>query len=354
MHSIIASYCTLYLCLCCFLISSISFAKPITTLSLLNADLNQYYTHSRNNNNYDSDQLQYSTEDDSQATVQSQSPETYEQIESRVLYYKVSQSSDVDSDPFDAIENNNPYAFETYGPFPEEQVLDWWRAGYFDSSLLVSDDLANPFIPMTTFLEEGFSSTKSTHPLSSLPSLSATRPSDAADEREGIQNYDAAGDEPMDWPSTSTSTSSAAAATTKIKKKKKKRSSVLKKIAGLGRRAKEASLAFLQDTLTSPSRQSDPDTAGEGDEAALFSAAPPPCPAPAPPSAPAGQPELLAEAEHGQDRHRQQVSERSNVRGAMFLNQGHDDDDGDDDHDDVCMCVSRMLPALPASISRCS
>ena len=206
MYCTLAFYCT-FLFLYCFIISSISFAKPLTTLSLLNADLDQYYKNNRNH--YDSDQLKYSTEDgSSEPTVQFQSPETFEQIESRVLYYKVSQSSDVDTDLFDANENNNAYIYETYGPFPEEQVLDWWRAGYFDSSLLVSDDLAAPFIPMITFLEEGFSSIRSTPPLPTSPSLSATSPFGAADEREGIQNYDAENEGPVDWPSSSSAVDS--------------------------------------------------------------------------------------------------------------------------------------------------
>eukprot|EP01036_Dinobryon_divergens_P023224 gene23224-31550_t len=181
--------------------------------------------------------------------------ESSEQKESRVLYYKVPQSSEVGAELFDANDNNNGYVYETYGPFPEEQVMDWWQAGYFDSSLLVSDDLAAQFIPMTTFLEEGFSSSP---PPPSSPPLAATRPSDKEYEIAEIldEETSVASDESLERTIT----------TTKLKKKgTRKKSSVLRKIAGLGRRAKQASLAFLQDSLTSTSTsvQSDQDSSSD-------------------------------------------------------------------------------------------
>ena len=271
-----------YACLCvsCFLLSSISVAKPLSILSLLNSDLDQY--NNRNRGNYFSDQSQYGP-DDSDLSLPSQPPETPEQKESRVLYYKVPQSSEVGAELFDGNDNNNAYVYETYGPFPEEQVMDWWRAGYFDSSLLVSDDLAAQFIPMTTFLDGGFS------PPPPPPPIAATRPSEEGQENqiEEILDYGeaiAVSDESPDWA-------------TKKKGTRKKSPSVLKKIAGLGRRAKQASLAFLQDTLTSPTS---PTSSGQSDQDYSSSA----------------QSERLEEDDRlALPQHRQPVSPQSNVRG---------------------------------------
>ena len=238
------------LCLCCILLSPIIGAKPLTILSLLNANLDQY-NNENSVSSYFTDQSQYGPDND----LPYLSTESSEQKESRVLYYKVPQSSEVGAELFDANDNNNGYVYETYGPFPEEQVMDWWQAGYFDSSLLVSDDLAAQFIPMTTFLEEGFSSSP---PPPSSPPLAATRPSDKEYEIAEIldEETSVASDESLERTIT----------TTKLKKKgTRKKSSVLRKIAGLGRRAKQASLAFLQDSLTSTltSVQSDQDSSSD-------------------------------------------------------------------------------------------
>ena len=172
--------------------------------------------------------------------------------QNRILYYKVFSPTQLSTDRVDysteSDSNSGDNIYETYGPFSEQQVIEWWKAGYFDDNLQVSNNLNGNFIPMKSYLTFNNDWLETENDLT----LSAAN----YHSYENVQSVDI--DQGYHYP-------------TEVKKKKRKSigSTVLNKITRIGKKAKDAflheskKLSFVAEPISNGGNIDDFDVALE-------------------------------------------------------------------------------------------